>query len=88
MYSGAKVKSDTNISLGINIKHFRTIKGYSQAYMVKELQLRGCNTSKQSYSKYEKDLAHISASELLAIANILEISVEKLFKKNIEKEAD
>ncbi|WP_313185444.1 helix-turn-helix domain-containing protein [Lacrimispora sp.] len=88
MSSGAKIKSDSNISLGKNIKHFRNIREYSQAYMVKELQLRGCNTSKQSYSKYEKDIAHISASELLAIADILEIPIDKLFTKTLIKEAN
>lgn len=49
--------------------------------MVKELQLRGCNTTKQSYSKYEKDLAHITATEINAIAEILEIQLDKLFLK-------
>ena len=44
-----------------------------------EMQLCGCSTSKQNYSKYEKDLAHISASELLAIAEILEIPLDYLF---------
>lgn len=77
----AKIKSDSNISLGENIKYFRNIREYSQAYMVKELQLRGCNTTKQSYSKYEKDLAHITATEINAIAEILEIQLDKLFLK-------
>ena len=85
MSSGAKIKSDSNISLGENIKHFRNMREYSQAYMVKELQLRGCSTSKQSFSKYEKDLAHISASELLSIADVLEIPIEKLFIKTLDK---
>lgn len=87
MGSQTKIKSD-NISLGKNIKHFRTMRGYSQAYMVKELQLRGCNTSKQSFSKYEQDIAHIFASELVAIAEILEIPIEKLFIISSKKEAD
>lgn len=83
MSDGAKIKSDSNISLGENIKNFRKMREYSQAYMVKELQLRGCNTSKQSYSKYEKDMAHISATEFLAISEILEVPLETLFTKKI-----
>ena len=47
--------------------------------MIKEMQLRGCSTSKQTYSKYEKGQAHISASELVAIAEILSICIEDLF---------
>ena len=80
MSSETKIKSDTKISLAKNISYFRKQKGYSQAFMIKEMQLRGCNTSKQNYSKYEKDQAHISASELLAIAEILEIPLEYLFR--------
>ena len=79
MNAELKIKSGPKISLAKNIFHFRTLRGYSQAYMVKEMQLRGCNTSKQNYSKYEKDQAHISASELVAIAEILEISLNDLF---------
>ena len=81
MSSEAKIKSDSSILLGENIKHFRQIREYSQAYMVKELQLRGCKTTKQSYSKYEKDLAHITASEINAIAEILEVQLKELFAK-------
>ncbi|WP_408612104.1 helix-turn-helix domain-containing protein [Brotaphodocola catenula] len=47
--------------------------------MIREMQLLGCKTTKQNYSKYEKDLAHISASELVAIAQILSVSLEEIF---------
>ena len=49
-------------------------------YIVREMQLQGCSTTKQNYSKYEKGQAHISASELVAISNIIGIPIEKLFK--------
>ena len=79
MATDSKVKSDNAISLGSNIKKLRLEHSYTQAYMVRQMQLLGCNTTKQNYSKYEKDLAHISASELVAIANIFNISIYVLF---------
>lgn len=77
--SETKVKSDPYIALGNNIRCLREERGYTQAYMVRELQLLGCKTTKQSYSKYEKEQAHITAYELVSIAKILDISLEKLF---------
>lgn len=78
-----KIKSDSKISLADNLRVIREEHGYTQAYMVREMQLRGCATSKQNYSKYEKGQAHISASELVAIANILDIPLESLFAYTI-----
>ncbi|WP_288361531.1 helix-turn-helix transcriptional regulator [uncultured Bacteroides sp.] len=74
-----KIKSDSKISLADNLRILRESRGFTQAYMIKEMQLRGCSTSKQTYSKYEKGQAHISASELVAIAEILSICIEDLF---------
>lgn len=75
----SKVKSDNYISLGENIKSLRVARGFSQANVIREMQLLGCNTTKQNYSKYEKDLAHISASELVAISRIFDITLDTLF---------
>lgn len=74
-----KIKSDSKISLADNLRILREKRGFTQAYMIREMQLRGCSTTKQNYSKYEKGQAHISASELIAIANILDIPLESLF---------
>lgn len=82
MEKETKIKSDSKISLANNLRLLRKEHGFSQAYMIKEMQLRGCSTSKQSYSKYEKGLAHISAYEIVTIADILDIPIEMLFQKN------
>lgn len=74
-----KIKSDHHITLGHNIQQFRKERGYTQAYMVRELQLLGCNTTKQAYSKYEKEQAHITAYELASISKIFGVSLDKLF---------
>jgi len=79
MEKETKIKLDSKISLADNLRILREGRGFTQAYMIKEMQLRGCSTSKQNYSKYEKGQAHISASELVAIAEILSICIEDLF---------
>ena len=79
MFNDSKIKSDSYISIGKNIQKLRLERSYTQAYMIREMQLLGCKTTKQNYSKYEKDLAHISASELVAIAQILNVTLEELF---------
>lgn len=79
MINDSKIKSDNCISIGKNIQKLRQERSYTQAYMIREMQLLGCKTTKQNYSKYEKDLAHISASELVAIVKILNASWEDIF---------
>lgn len=76
----SKIKSDNCISIGKNIQKLRQERSYTQAYMIREMQLLGCKTTKQNYSKYEKDLAHIPASELVAIAQILDVSLDEIFR--------
>ncbi|WP_320928755.1 helix-turn-helix transcriptional regulator [Hungatella sp.] len=78
-----KIKSDSKISLADNLRSLREAHGFTQSYMIKEMQLRGCSTSKQNYSKYEKGQAHISASELVAIAEILNTSIDSLFTSSV-----
>lgn len=79
MVNDSKIKSDNCISIGKNIQKLRQERSYTQAYMIREMQLLGCKTTKQNYSKYEKDLAHIPASELVAIAQILDVSLDDIF---------
>lgn len=82
----SKIKSDNGISLGNNIKKLRKERGYTQAYMVREMQLKGCTTSKQNFSKYEQDRAHISASEIIAISDIFGVSLDVLFYKENQRD--
>ncbi|MCD7997963.1 MAG: helix-turn-helix domain-containing protein [Clostridiales bacterium] len=81
-----KIKSDSKISLADNLRILREKRGFTQAYMIREMQLRGCSTTKQNYSKYEKGQAHISADEIIAITQILNINLDILF--GISREED
>ena len=46
--------------------------------MIREMQLRGCTTTKQNFSIYEKGQAYISAYEIVVITQILNISLNSL----------
>lgn len=74
-----KVRSDSHISVGANIKRIRTKKKIKAAAIVLELQLQGLNINKQRYYKLEHDLANVYASELVAIAKYLKVDLNDLF---------
>lgn len=76
-----KIKSDDTICIGANLKKFREQRGLMQADVVRELQLRGFSILKQNYSRIEKEQEHISASVLLALCEILDVTLEQLFAK-------
>lgn len=74
-----KIKSDDTICIGANLKKFREQRGLMQTEIVTALQLRGFKIAKQNYSRIEKEQEHISASMLLELCDILDISLEQLF---------
>lgn len=75
-----KIRSDSRISVGANIKRIRQAKGIRAFDLIRELQLQGLNINKQRYYKLEHDLANVFASELVAIAAYLEVDITELFK--------
>lgn len=81
-----KVKADSRIHLGINLQEIRKQKGMTQIEIVRELQLRGFAVEKQNYSRYEKEQEHISAAVLVAVCEILGITLEDAFKENNNKQ--
>lgn len=76
-----KIKSDDIIRIGANLKKYREQLGLMQADVVRELQLRGFSIQKQNYSRIEKEQEHVSASVLLALCDILDVTLEQLFAK-------
>lgn len=75
-----KIRSDVRISVGANIKRIRQAKGVRAFDLIRELQLQGLNINKQRYYKLEHDLANVFASELVAIAEYLEVDIAEFFK--------
>ena len=76
-----KIRSDSKISGGANIKRIRQAKGIRAFDLIRELQLQGLNINKQRYYKLEHDLANVFASELVAIAEYLGVDISELFKQ-------
>ena len=76
-----KIRSDSKISVGANIKRIRQGKGIRAFDLIRELQLQGLNINKQRYYKLEHDLANVFASELVAIAEYLGVDISELFKQ-------
>ena len=76
-----KIRSDSKISVGANIKRIRQAKGVRAFDLIHELQLQGLNINKQRYYKLEHDLANVFASELVAIAEYLGVDISELFKQ-------
>lgn len=74
-----KIKADSNIHIGRNLKFFREQQNLMQVDVVRELQLRGFSIQKQNYSRIEKEQEHVSAGVLLALCELLNISLEELF---------
>ena len=74
-----KIRSDTRISVGANLKRIREAKGVRAFDLVRELQLQGFNINKQRYYKLERDLANVYASELAAIAEYLGADISEFF---------
>jgi transcriptional regulator with XRE-family HTH domain len=79
MMGEQKIKQD-HIQIGTNIKRIRKEKKIKQVDMVRELQLRGVDMTRESLVKIERGIQHIYASQLKAIKEILDTSYEELMK--------
>ena len=77
-----RIKPDKRIDLGGNIKRLRKAKGLTQADMIIQLELRGSGLYREIYRRIERNQRNISASELLDIKEILNVSYDDLFSKN------
>lgn len=70
-----------DLKIGNKIKHFRLLKGFSQEKMSELLEI-----SAKAYGNIERNITDVNLSRLEQIANVLGISLPKLFdfeEKNI-----
>lgn len=81
-----KIKADSAIHLGQNLKVLREQQNLMQVDIVRELQLRGFSIQKQNYSRIEKEQEHVSASILFALCEILGVTLDELFTLSIKKQ--
>ena len=68
-----------DLSIGSNIKKYRTKNNLKQTDLVKKLQINGIDISVYSYNRIEKGTQNPTVSFLLEICNILGCSINDLF---------
>ena len=74
-----KMYGDANL-IGRNIEQMRLARGIKQKDFVAQIQVLGCDINPTSYSKLEGQLRSATDREILAIAKILNVPMEKLFE--------
>lgn len=75
-----KIKSDTYISVGKNIREIRIAKNIGQTELVGLLNLQGVSITRESLVKIERGIQHIYASQLKGIKNALQTTYDELLK--------
>jgi len=75
-----KIKQDDKIRIGINIRAVRKARGVGQTELVRILQLKGLEMTRETLVKIERGIQHIQATQLKAIRDALETTYEDLLK--------
>lgn len=74
-----RIKQD-EICIGKNIREIRIEKGIGQTELVRRLQLKGVDITRETLVKIERGIQHIKASQLRAIKNELNTTYDQLLK--------
>ena len=75
-----KIKQDTEIKIGVNIRRIRKEKGIGQTELVGLLQVMGIAMTRETLVKIERGIQHIQASQLKAIRDVLKTSYDDLLE--------
>lgn len=75
-----RVNQRENHLLGSNIRKIREAKGLRNRDVLVELQLRGINIARSTYSKMELGINNPTVDVLIALTEILECDFNDLFK--------
>jgi len=76
-----RIRNDGEIQIGANIKRIRKERNMRQTELLTALQIQGCNMTKDTLSRIERGVHHISARELATVKEILHTSYDELFKR-------
>lgn len=77
-----KIKQ-TGIDTGGNIRRIRLDAGIKQTELVKLLQLRGINMTRETLVKIERGIQHISGTQLHGIRGCLNTTYDELLKWSV-----
>ena len=67
------------VNIGENIRRFRERSGFSQAALVRKLQIAGVDISVYSYNRIEKGTQNPTVSLLLTLCELLRCDMNDLF---------
>ncbi len=70
---------DSNM-VGRNIEQLRKLKNIKQKDFIAMMQVMGCDINRTSFSKLEGQVRLATDKEVFSAAQILEVSVDSLFK--------
>lgn len=76
-----KIVDKDNI-IGSNIRRIRLEKGIGQTELVKQLQLRNVDITRETLVKIESGKQHIKIRQLIEILKVLQTSFECLIDQN------
>lgn len=81
-----KIKQDSYIPIGENIRRIRKSKKRGQTELVRQLQLLGVEMTRETLVKIERGIQHPQAQQLQGIRDILETSYDDLLAPRKEEE--
>lgn len=81
-----KIKQDSYIPIGENIRRIRKSKGIGQTELVRRLQLLGVEMTRETLVKIERGIQHLQAQQLQGIRDILETSYDDLLAPKKKEE--
>ena len=80
-----KIKIDSEIRIGANIRAIRKAQKMKQTVLVGHLQVMGVNMTRETLVKIERGIQHIQASQLRGIRDVLHTTYDELLKTESEK---
>ena len=75
-----KQELGTRNMIGANVEHVRKQKGMKQKDLLTQLQIRGVDLNSSGLSKLEGQIRLVTDFELVAIAEVLGVSIDSLLK--------
>jgi len=73
-----RIKQDSNIRIGENIRAIRKSLNMGQTELVGQLQVMGVSMTRETLVKIERGVQHIQASQLQGIRDALQTTYDKL----------
>ena len=74
-----KIKQN-GIDIGGNIRRIRLEKGFGQTELVRMLQLKNIDITRETLVKIERGIQHITGSQLKGIRDCLDTTYDELLK--------